>query len=68
MDYDKIILNSKDSLTQHLQEKGIYTWGKFIDFLRNIPYGRNSDRINISLVITERTEVPAALNMHSLNK
>lgn len=53
MDYKNVTLNSIDPLTRLLIEKDIQYWDKFVEYLRDIPYGRNSDRTKFSLIITE---------------
>lgn len=42
-----------DSAIQLLNEKGISTWSQLVEIIKNIPYGRNLNRTDISLVITE---------------
>jgi hypothetical protein len=49
----KTKLTSKEELTQELLELGISNWNDILIHLRNIPYGRNSNRSDFSLVITE---------------
>lgn len=46
-------LESKDSNTQLLLSKGITTWREALQFIRKIPYGRNTNRADFSLVLTE---------------
>jgi len=46
-------LNSKDSLTSLLISKGIFTWEELIQVIKKLPYGRNSNRKDLSLVISE---------------
>ena len=50
MDYK---LQSKDEYTQLLRANGITTWNAALDFIRKTPYGRNTNRADFSLVITE---------------
>lgn len=45
--------NSPDSLTTLIKEKGIKTWSELIEFAKNLPYGRNSNREDFTLVIKE---------------
>lgn len=45
--------NSKDDLTDLIQSKSIKNWSELIEFTRNLPYGRNSNRENFSLVLKE---------------
>ncbi|WP_445452008.1 VOC family protein [Flavobacterium sp. 25HG05S-40] len=44
---------SKDDLTILLKDKDIHNWSDLIEFTRNLPYGRNSNRYDFSLVIKE---------------
>jgi hypothetical protein len=44
---------SSDTLTLLLQSKGIFTFEDALHFVKQIPYGRNTNRDNFSLVITE---------------
>ncbi len=44
---------AKDDLTNLVRSKGITHWGELIEFTRNLPYGRNSNREDFSLVIQE---------------
>ena len=44
---------SSDSLTTLIKDKAIINWSELIDFTRNLPYGRNSNRQDFSLVIKE---------------
>lgn len=53
MDFKQENLNSIDPLTQLLRQKDIESWNKFVFYLKAIPYGRNSNRNDLSLVITE---------------
>lgn len=46
-------LSSNDPLVQLIRTKGILTWFALIEFLKQTPYGRNSNRLNTELVITE---------------
>ncbi|WP_306350649.1 VOC family protein [Flavobacterium sp. '19STA2R22 D10 B1'] len=45
--------NSKDDLTNLIIDKGIKNWSELIEFTRNLPYGRNLNRKDFSLVIKE---------------
>jgi hypothetical protein len=40
-------------LIQLLNDKNISTWNGLIEFVKNIPYGRNANRTDFSLVLTE---------------
>ncbi|MCK8520707.1 hypothetical protein M0D21_03960 [Aquimarina sp. D1M17] len=46
-------LKSSDLLTQLIKSKGISNWNTLTNFVRHIPYGRNTNRTDVSLVITE---------------
>lgn len=46
-------LTSKDELTQQLLELGITNWNDALLYVKNIPYGRNSNRDDLSLVLNE---------------
>lgn len=48
-----IELESKDNLTNLLKEKSIKSWSELISFTRNLPYGRNKNRHDFSLIIKE---------------
>lgn len=47
-------LTSKDELTNLIKDKGIKTWEEAIEFVRCLPYGRNSNRTDFKLVISEQ--------------
>jgi len=47
-------LNSSDSLTQLIREMGINNWEELCCFVQQLPYGRNANRSDFSLVLTER--------------
>jgi len=47
-------LTSKDELTTLIKDKEIKTWEETIEFVRCLPYGRNSNRTDLKLVITEQ--------------
>ena len=46
-------LTSNDALTRLAKENGINSWNDLTDFIKNIPYGRNQNRLDLSLVFTE---------------
>jgi hypothetical protein len=46
-------LSSNDELSLLLQSKEITTWKVAIDFVKQIPYGRNTNRDDFSLVLKE---------------
>jgi extradiol dioxygenase family protein len=45
--------NSTDVLTKLITDKGINNWSELIEFTKNLPYGRNANREDFSLVIKE---------------
>jgi len=49
----KTVLSSSDSLTKQIHSLGIHSWEDLIIYVKNIPYGRNSNREDLSLVIKE---------------
>ncbi|MDR2205609.1 MAG: hypothetical protein LBE36_05585 [Flavobacteriaceae bacterium] len=49
----KLAFNSNDELTALVKNKAIKNWSELIEFIRNLPYGRNLNREDFSLVITE---------------
>ncbi|MCG8578161.1 MAG: hypothetical protein MI810_25000 [Flavobacteriales bacterium] len=50
----KAELNSRDELTQLVHSEGIRDWGQFCHFVKDLPYGRNTNRFDFSLVIREK--------------
>lgn len=42
-----------DELTQLIRENGIHNWSEFLDYIRALPYGRNANREDFSLVLKE---------------
>jgi hypothetical protein len=46
-------LKSKDNITSELKTKGIHSWKKLTDFVKKIPYGRNTNRHDLALVVKE---------------
>ena len=49
----QLTFNSTDNLTTLLKDKGINNWSELIEFTRRLPYGRNVNREDFSLVIKE---------------
>ena len=47
-------LTSTDALTALIRNQGIDTWEETIELVRSLPYGRNSNRTDLKLVITEQ--------------
>jgi hypothetical protein len=46
-------LTSDKTLTKQVNSFGIKTWGDLLKFVKQIPYGRNSNRIDFSLILSE---------------
>lgn len=44
-------LTSKDELTLAIKDRSIYTWVRLLEYVRNIPYGRNESRTDFKEVI-----------------
>ena len=47
-------LKSKDDLTQLIRSYGIISWEELLNFVQALPYGRNSNRTDLSLIIKEK--------------
>lgn len=47
-------LTSKDKLTELAKSKGIETWNELTEFIKNLPYGRNKNRTDFGLVLSEQ--------------
>lgn len=47
------LLLEKGEYTEELKSFGVNTWLGAIDFIRQLPYGRNSDRKDLKLVLKE---------------
>ncbi|RXR30178.1 hypothetical protein EQG68_11815 [Flavobacterium piscinae] len=47
------MFNSRDKLTTLILNKGINNWSELIDFTQKLPYGRNENRQDFSLVMKE---------------
>lgn len=47
-------LTSADDLTKLVRSKNIETWSDLLEFVRHLPYGRNENREDFSLVISEK--------------
>ncbi|WP_336068601.1 hypothetical protein [Mesoflavibacter sp. CH_XMU1404-2] len=47
-------LKSKDKLTELAKSTGIETWNELTEFIKNLPYGRNKNRTDFGLVISEQ--------------
>jgi hypothetical protein len=46
-------LNSDDQLTTLVRSRGIRDWSGLLDFVKALPYGRNANREDLSLVLKE---------------
>ena len=51
MDYN---LTSTDTLTIQIKALGLNTWGDLIKYVKSLPYGRNENRQDLSLVLNEK--------------
>lgn len=60
------ILTSKDKITSLITSRGIHTWSALIEFVKVLPYGRNSNRKDLELVIIE--EKGSCSSKHALLK
>lgn len=49
-----MLLNSKDNLTEQLKKLGINNWNKLTKYIQNLPYGRNANRYDLSLILREQ--------------
>lgn len=47
-------LNSKDKLTLTCRDLGINNWKDLTKYIQNLPYGRNANRHDLSLILTEK--------------
>lgn len=47
-------LKSKDKLTELARSNGIETWNELTEFIKNLPYGRNKNRTDFGLALSER--------------
>lgn len=47
-------LTSKDGLTELARSNGINSWNELTEFIKNLPYGRNKNRTEFGLVLSER--------------
>ena len=46
-------LNAKDPITKLVHQQGIQTWAQLLTHVRSLPYARNKNRTDLSLVLTE---------------
>ena len=47
-------LTANDELTKKLRTIGIKNWSQLIEYIQKLPYGRTSNRTDLSLVISEQ--------------
>lgn len=47
-------LTAKDQLTFLIRKKGLNHWNDLTQYIKDLPYGRNANRTNFSLVLLER--------------
>ncbi|WP_296381283.1 hypothetical protein [Winogradskyella sp.] len=47
-------LVSSDELTKILKKSNISSWNELTDFIKNLPYGRNDNRTDLSLVLKDK--------------
>ena len=52
-------LESQDQLTKLAKSNGIETWNELTEFIKNLPYGRNKNRTDFGLVLSEKKELVA---------
>lgn len=48
------LFNSKDELTSLTTSLEIKTWNELTKYIQNLPYGRNANRHDLSLILTEQ--------------
>ncbi len=48
------LLQSHDTLTALVRKQGIDTWQALLAFVKRLPYGRNANRTNLALVLTQQ--------------
>ena len=63
MDYE---LSSNDVLTHLANHQGLFSWNQLTAYIKNLPYGRNANRSDFSLVMTE--EKGTCSSKHALLK
>lgn len=49
-----ILLNSNDPLTTLVRQNGCASWGELTETIKQLPYGRNTNRGDLKLVLTEK--------------
>ncbi len=50
----EIRLNATDQLTEKVKSLGINTWSGLITWTKNLPYGRNANRHDLILIVSEK--------------
>ncbi len=51
---DNFLFSSKDKLTSLTTSLRIKTWNELTNYIQNLPYGRNANRYDLSLILTEQ--------------
>ncbi len=51
---DNFLFSSKDELTSLTISLGIKTWNELTKYIQHLPYGRNANRHDLSLILTEQ--------------
>ena len=49
-----MILSSKSKLSNALIELGVLSWSEALDYIARLPYGRNKNRFDFNLVLSEQ--------------
>ena len=55
MDVSDYNLDADDRLTQLVRSKGIVTWSHLLGYVKLLPYGRITDKTDLSLILKEHT-------------
>ncbi|WP_459211955.1 hypothetical protein [Aquimarina rhabdastrellae] len=58
--------NDEQKIIQLLNQKGIKDWSTVLKYIKNLPYGRNSNRYDLSLVLSQ--EKGTCSSKHALLK
>lgn len=53
MDVSDYNLDADDRLTQLVRSKGIVTWSHLLRYVKHLPYGRITDKTDVSLMLKE---------------
>lgn len=51
---DNFLFSSKDNLTLLCKDLGITNWNELTKYIQNLPYGRNANRHDFTLILTEQ--------------